>query len=66
MKALHSLWVRISWPYPKLGAAQEKRLMEPLWMAAKLRTYEVSLPPAYGGKEVDWGDAPFKVIRRAS
>lgn len=66
IKALKNLWVRISWSHNKMSAAQEKVILEPLWMASRLRTYEVSLPPAYAGKEVDWEDAPFTVTRRGS
>jgi len=65
IKALQNLWVRITWPYAKFGAGQEKRVLEQLWMVDRLGTYEVSLPPVCG-KEEDWSDAPFKVIRRSS
>lgn len=63
---LQSLWVRISWPRLKFSAIEEKRMMEPLWMVARLKTYEVSLLPPWEGKEVDWSDAPFQVVRRTS
>lgn len=66
MKALQHLWIRISWPRPRYSAMEEKRMMEPLWMVPRLRTYLVSLPPAFEGKDVDWSDAPFEIIRRTS
>lgn len=66
MKALQNLKVRISWPYTKFNAAQEKRILQELWMTDGLKSFEVSLPPAWQGKDVDWGDAPFRVVRRSS
>jgi hypothetical protein len=63
IKSLQHLWVRISWPYEKIGARAEKRILEQLWMVDGLKTYDVSLPPVCG-VEADWSDAPFKVIRR--
>lgn len=64
IKSLQNLWVRISWPYQKFGPTRERRVLGDLWMVHRLRTFEVSLPPVFGGVDVDWSDAPFKVIRR--
>jgi hypothetical protein len=55
LKALQRLWVRISWPLLKFSAIEEKRMMEPMWMVT-----------GWKGKDVDWSDAPFQVMRRTS
>lgn len=46
IKLLQNLWVRISWSRLNLSAAEEKVMLEPLWIVGRPKVYDLSLPLA--------------------